>query len=353
MRERVPVWAVVGVGLIVLGLAGRWEIQRWMDTRIVHPVEAPISLAVGHIHTKPFRLNLRANYLVYIHPNTDWQWEKAHPNCTPYRNLQTRWVLYQNGTVVDRVDEPVVVPWFSGFTASPGVYELDVEVLTDFRCLDSIPPYLEIVALTENYEAAAFVLRAVLGFGIYVGGILLTFVPLIRFVYSWKRASTNNTIKIFESASRSQDFQWARRLPLRRPMSGPPAFGLIASIIFAILVMMMMILGPVTPKGLWVHLLKPGQVPAKSDQWTKPLIVRLEDAGPGKEPKVFVNSEQVRWDALPGALKRNLSLRREWTVYVQGDDSIAYVNVANVVDTARALHARVFLFTGYPPASRP
>jgi hypothetical protein len=49
---------VIGVGLIVLGIIARAGIQHWMDTRIVYPVDLPVSLAVGHIHTGPFRLNL-------------------------------------------------------------------------------------------------------------------------------------------------------------------------------------------------------------------------------------------------------------------------------------------------------
>jgi hypothetical protein len=57
--------------------------------------------------------------------------------------LQTRWVLYENGKVIDRSDEPTVLP--SGFSAGPGVVELDVEVMSNFSCLDSIPPRLEVV----------------------------------------------------------------------------------------------------------------------------------------------------------------------------------------------------------------
>ena len=33
-----------------------------MSTRIVDPVDMPLSLAPGHIRTGPFRLNLHANY---------------------------------------------------------------------------------------------------------------------------------------------------------------------------------------------------------------------------------------------------------------------------------------------------
>ena len=35
----------------------------------------PLSLAPGHIRTGPFRLNLRANYSVYLAPGPNWRSE--------------------------------------------------------------------------------------------------------------------------------------------------------------------------------------------------------------------------------------------------------------------------------------
>jgi len=47
---------------------------------------------------------------VDLNPGTDWRWESAHPECYPYGRLQTRWTLYKNGKVVDRLDEPILLP---------------------------------------------------------------------------------------------------------------------------------------------------------------------------------------------------------------------------------------------------
>ncbi len=190
MRLRVPPSVTIGVGLILFGIGGRVATERWMSTRIVYPVDVPISLAPGHIHTGPFRLNLDANYSVYLAPGTDWQWDSAHPECNPYRHLRTRWALYENGKVVERLDQPTILPWPSGFSAGPGVYELDVEVMSDFSCLDSIPPRLAVVANTKNYETAALFARAGLSFATYIGFVLLTFVPIIRFVHSFGHSET-------------------------------------------------------------------------------------------------------------------------------------------------------------------
>jgi biopolymer transport protein ExbD len=127
---------------------------------------------------------------------------------------------------------------------------------------------------------------------------------------------------------------------------GIPSFGLLAGMVFAILVMLMMMLTGAfryTPRGLWVHLPKPGAVPMKPDAWTEPVIVVVTDAGLGQEPELFVNSKMVAWDDLASALKRELSVRREWTVYVEGDDCVAWANVVNVIDIARSDGAKVFL----------
>jgi hypothetical protein len=213
MRLRTPLSVAIGIALILFGVGGRAAINHWMSTRIVQPVDMPVSLALGHIHSGPFRLNLDAAYIVILEPGTDWRWDSAHPECEPYRHLQTRWELSENGKVVDRLDQPTVLPWPSEFRAGPGVYELDVEVLSDFSCLDSIPPRLRVVAYTENYESAAFFARIGLSITTYVGFILVIFVPVIRFVHRFEHSET-----AAESAPIGQDFRWARKLSLRPPL---------------------------------------------------------------------------------------------------------------------------------------
>jgi biopolymer transport protein ExbD len=337
---RVPLTARIGLALILLGVGTHAGIQHWMATRIVYPVDMPISLAAGHIRTGPFRLNLRAAYSVHIGIPSSWQWEQAHPECNPYQHLQTRWVLYRDGKIVDRQDEPTTLPWPTSFAGSPGTYELDLEVLNDFRCADPIGPHLFIIANTEYYESGAFALKVAAVVALYVGLCSLVF-GVIRTI-----TEPATRIQVAEPAATGQNFQWAQKLPLRRPISGFPGFGLMAGTLFAILAMLMMLLRiPVTPKGLAVHLLKPGAVPAKSDPWTEPLVVRVKYPGPGKQATVFINSRQVPWDDLARALKEELSRRREWIVYVGGDDCVGWSNVAAVIDAARGQQAKVVLTT--------
>lgn len=151
---RIPGSVKIGVTLVMLGAGIYFGVQRWMSTRIVCPVDMPISLAKGHIRTGPFRLNLRATYAIYIYPGTDQNWDQAHPDCSPWRHVQTRFVLYRNGKVFSRLGEPTVLPWSSWFYAEPGVYDLDLEVISDFGCLDAAHPRLEIAAITDSYDSA-------------------------------------------------------------------------------------------------------------------------------------------------------------------------------------------------------
>jgi biopolymer transport protein ExbD len=58
-----------------------------------------------------------------------------------------------------------------------------------------------------------------------------------------------------------------------------------------------------------------------------------------------VNSKEVEWTDLDKALKHELAPRRDWVVYVGGDDATSFQYIANVIDAARGLHAKVVLIT--------
>ena len=340
MGRRVP-WKVrIGIGLILTGWGANVCVNRWMNTWIVHPVDMPVSLAAGHIHTGPFRVNLRADYWVVVH--TSYESVIDHRKCNPYPKLQTKWVLYREGTIVDRLEQPSPINWPSGFSASPGTYDLDVEVLSDFSCLDPGHPRLRVIAIAENYEIGASMVKGLALICVVLGVVILTFLPLVQLVTkSQEEAPTVTGLSVV-----GQDFRWARKRPLRRRISGLPAFGLFGGMVFGLLAILMMLLTAGfqrTSTGIWIHTLRQGQAPEKSDAWTEPLIVRVKDAGPDQSPKLFVNSKEVEWKDLDKALKQELGPRRDWVVYVGGDDATSFQYVANVIDAAQGLHAKVVL----------
>ena len=336
-------WKVrIGIGLILLGWAANAGVERWMNTWIIHPVDMPVSLAAGHIHTGPFRVNLKADYWVVVH--TNYEWVIDHHKCNPYPKLQTKWILYQRGKIVDRLENPSPINWPSGFSASPGIYDLDVEVLSDFSCLDPGHPRLRVIAITENYETGASMVKGLALIWVVFGAVMLTFLPVVQLV----RKSQEEAPSVTGSSVVGQDFRWARKRPLRRRISGFPAFGVFGGIVFGLLAVLMMLLTAGfqrTSTGIWIHALRRGQAPEKSDAWTEPLIVRVKDAGPDQIPKLFVNSKEVAWEDLEKTLKQELGPRRDWVVYVGGDDATSFQHVANVIDAARGLHAKVVLYT--------
>jgi biopolymer transport protein ExbD len=330
---------LIGLGLAILGMVSFVIVKRWIDTRIFVPVDIPVSLVAGHIRTGPFRINVEQGYSIWIDFD---QSTYFNPMCSSYSTLKTTWTLYRDGRVQTQWDAPVLQDgYLEGFNATKGFYDLDVHVLTDASCLNANRPRLRVVTSRDDDSFYAGVVLWTDAIFVVIGISLV--------VLDWRGGVFREPEQFAigtNAPNGGQHFQWAQKLPLRHPIVGVPSFGLLAGMVFAILAMLMMMLTGAfryTPRGLWVHLLKPGAVPMKPDAWTEPVIVVVTDAGLGQEPELFVNSKVVAWDDLASALKRELSVRREWTVYVEGDDCVAWANAANVIDIARGDGAKVFL----------
>jgi hypothetical protein len=102
-----------GLALIVFGLAFYAGIGRWMKTRIVRPVDMPISTLAGHVHTGPFRINLRTDYMVIVSPG-DWG---DNRECNPY--LKTRWALIEMARFMGATTGPCRQTGRANFTPVP------------------------------------------------------------------------------------------------------------------------------------------------------------------------------------------------------------------------------------------
>lgn len=180
----------------------------------------------------------------------------------------------------------------------------------------------------------------------WIAGLGIVGASLFALGWAARFAPQSKALTLGISPNHNQNIQWAQRLPLRPPISRMPGFGVIAATTFGFLAFMFMILAPLPYKGLRVHLLKPGETPAKPDAWTEPLVVTAKDNGVGRDPKLFVGSKEVAWDDLDAVMKRELASRKDWVVYVGGDDTIPYQSVALVIDAARGRGAKVILITG-------
>jgi biopolymer transport protein TolR len=100
--------------------------------------------------------------------------------------------------------------------------------------------------------------------------------------------------------------------------------------VLLVLLIIFMVISPVTPKGL------DALVPQKNNTPDRTIVVQLLDRGAGSEPGVKINDEDATWDNLQGRLTDIYKQRAEKVMFVKGDDSIPFANVANVIDLAHA-----------------
>ena len=64
------------------------------------------------------------------------------------------------------------------------------------------------------------------------------------------------------------------------------------------------------------------------------IVVRLRDAGPGKQPQLRINQDDVAWDALEQKLRTIYQSRSEKIAFLKGDPEIDFEFVAQIVDMA-------------------
>jgi len=64
------------------------------------------------------------------------------------------------------------------------------------------------------------------------------------------------------------------------------------------------------------------------------IVVRLRDAGPGKQPRLKINQDDVAWDALEQKLRTIYQSRSEKIAFLKGDPEIDFEFVAQIVDMA-------------------
>jgi biopolymer transport protein ExbD len=107
--------------------------------------------------------------------------------------------------------------------------------------------------------------------------------------------------------------------------------------VLLVLLIIFMVITPVVPKGL--DALVPQPPPPnqpKDPQPDRTIVVQVIDKGPGQEPGVKINQDDVTWDSLQGKLTDIFKMRAEKVMFVKGDDNIPFADIANVIDIAHA-----------------
>jgi biopolymer transport protein ExbD len=80
------------------------------------------------------------------------------------------------------------------------------------------------------------------------------------------------------------------------------------------------------------------------DPWLKPLVLRIDATN-----RWFLNGEPVTLESFPGALKKSLSRRPDWFVYLEADPDLEFRVPAHAMDMIQELHAKVILMTPGAP----
>lgn len=335
-------FATAGVLIIcpILVLAGY---KQWLGTRTFEPLDMPISLSPGHFKTPDFYINLAGPY----HPEISVDYAATYtPGCTSeaWSSLRTHIVAYENDVKIGESDAPSIYGWGVLTADKAGRYAFDIDILSDATCLNASHPRLRV------WNACEFPYDDLYQRGLWTVPLIGT-AGLGLLVYTALFAGYRPATKGY-AITESADARLATGLsPLKFPsarlVSSLPSFGLFCATVLVFLVFAMMIMtAPLTPRGITLAVLKGDPSAIDPDLLKDPIVIRIRSAhDPKLPPKVYVNSASVEWPRLKDAVRNELKRRPKWIVYVDGDSDLAWQQVADAVDAARELQARVFLLT--------
>lgn len=107
--------------------------------------------------------------------------------------------------------------------------------------------------------------------------------------------------------------------------------------VLLVMLIIFMVITPLSPKGLDALVPQPPPPNApKNNTPDRTIVVQLIDRGPGQDPALKINQDEVTWENLQGRLSDIFKTRAEKVMFVKGDDAVAFANVANVIDIAHA-----------------
>ncbi len=99
------------------------------------------------------------------------------------------------------------------------------------------------------------------------------------------------------------------------------------------LLVIFMVITPLTPKGESAAIPQPPPKKERPQNNSRAVVVQIL-VGPGGEPQLKVNQEQITWDKLQPRLEDIFKTRAEKVMFVKADDSLPWSDVAQVIDMA-------------------
>jgi biopolymer transport protein TolR len=106
--------------------------------------------------------------------------------------------------------------------------------------------------------------------------------------------------------------------------------------VLLVLLIIFMVITPLTPKGLDALVPQPPKDQTKQPEPTDRTIVVQVIANAGNKPNLKINQDDVTWENLQSRLEAIYKTRAEKVMFVKGDDSLVFADVAQVIDIAHA-----------------
>jgi len=87
--------ATIGLTVMVTAIFVSWSTNHWVQTRVFDPVDTPVSLEPGQIHSGEFEINLRESYGIFVHLDDSLDDYYEDGRCS-YRNLgKYHWKVFR------------------------------------------------------------------------------------------------------------------------------------------------------------------------------------------------------------------------------------------------------------------
>jgi hypothetical protein len=338
MGLRLPRITYLSVAVILAGIVIPQAYWHWLQTRNFVALDQPVSLSRGEIRTADFSLNIRSWYHITLWVDSDFS---GCQSGFSHLALTSRSTVYNNGHAIESSEG--LDRYLGHFYADKkGRYNVSIQITSDPSCLNDGHPRIGI--WTESGRSLDFYneLRNA-GQVIAIAGIGLLAFSLSKI----KPRITAQALSYCEGTGHACYFPRKRAPRARFPLL--PPFGLsytlvLSSILVPTFLMFMYAWGWDRPSmGIRIYTSEEALLSARSVSFDLPPLVRLEQVGNDRPPKLYLNSKPVRWDELGEALTKELELRPDWVVYVDADGMVSWSDVIGAMDIVRGRHAKIVL----------
>jgi biopolymer transport protein ExbD len=355
LRRSIPWLLILGTFSVSIGIALCAGTLHWYYTRGFLLVDKPVSLGPGHIKTGPFTSNLKGTYSIEF----DTQVPDIY-DCPQYLALKTHWMLTRDGRVAahrergdydaETSDVAISGMYLYYFDAEPGTYNLDVEVVSDGRCLDVGKPRLRVYLSSWDRAEYDDLNGELQLFSLLCAGIGFAFL----FAHHFAMLRGSSRFLPLALCLCEQKPAWGitglhyRRFPDRRswamnPVTNLPTIALMCALTGFIWLAPMWLLyarGQRSSQGLLVSLPQKGLPAIATASGLRAPIVGID-----AKRHIYLNYKETTWEELPEGLEQALLGLPVRVVYFEGDNEIMFMDVARAIDVIQGVRAKAILWT--------